>query len=113
MSGGERQRVAIACAFLKNAPILLLEEAMNALDAQTEQQVRSAIDALLKERTSIVIAHRLPTILCADKVILIEQGKVSEEGQPERLLSEKGIFYRFCLTQKFALPSPHETASLA
>ncbi|WP_370402198.1 ABC transporter ATP-binding protein [Sulfitobacter sp. JB4-11] len=92
LSGGQRQRVVIARALLRDTPILLLDEATSALDAQSEQLVQAAIDKLSEGRTTIVIAHRLATIRSADKIIVMDQGKVVDEGTHDELLSRGGIY---------------------
>ena len=101
LSGGEKQRVAIARAILHNPEILLLDEATSALDTQTEQLIQEAIDELIKDKTGIVVAHRLSTIQHADKVIVIEKGRMVEEGSLQMLLSSKGKFYEYWNAQKF------------
>ena len=92
ISGGRRQRVAIARALLRNAPILLLDEATSALDAESEVRVQEALDRLAKDRTTLVIAHRLSTIRNADKIIVMDQGRVVDEGRHEELLDRGGIY---------------------
>ena len=91
-SGGERQRLSIARAMLRDAPILLLDEPTSALDAESEAQIRNAIDTLSEDRTTLVIAHRLSTILHADQIIVLDQGRVVETGKHEELLSQKGLY---------------------
>jgi ATP-binding cassette, subfamily B, bacterial MsbA len=93
LSGGERQRVALARAFLKNAPILLLDEATSALDAESEALVQQALAKLMKGRTSIVIAHRLSTVRNADRIVVLDQGRVAEEGTHAALVKRKGGIY--------------------
>jgi ATP-binding cassette, subfamily B, bacterial len=93
LSGGQRQRIAIARALLKNASILLLDEATSSLDSESELLVQKALDALMKQRTTIVIAHRLSTIEHADMIYYIDQGKVMESGTHEQLLAD-GMLYR-------------------
>lgn len=92
LSGGERQRVAIARAILKNAPILVLDEATSALDVETEARVKDAIDALRKDRTTFIIAHRLSTVREADLVIFMDQGRVVEMGGFHELSQSNGRF---------------------
>ena len=92
LSGGQKQRVAIARAMLKNAPILLLDEATSALDTASEQQVQAALSELMKGRTSLVIAHRLSTIMHADKIYVLQNGKVCEAGTHKQLLAQNGVY---------------------
>ncbi len=99
VSGGEKQRVALARALLREAEILILDEATSSLDTETERLVQEAIDACLVDRTAIVIAHRLSTIKNADWVVLIEEGRLVEEGTLEELLGTKGRFYDYWKAQ--------------
>jgi ATP-binding cassette subfamily C protein CydCD len=92
LSGGQRQRVAIARAFLKDAPILILDEATSHLDAVSEQAVRGALDVLTKNRTTMVIAHRLSTVRNADRIIVLEDGRVAESGGHRELLDRGGLY---------------------
>jgi ATP-binding cassette subfamily C protein CydCD len=92
LSGGQRQRVAIARAFLKDAPVLILDEATSHLDAVNEQAVRCALDLLQADRTTIVIAHRLSTIRHADRIVVLEDGRVREIGTHEALLTKGGLY---------------------
>ncbi|MEO8065788.1 MAG: ABC transporter ATP-binding protein [Candidatus Doudnabacteria bacterium] len=94
LSGGERQRVAIARAILKNAPILVLDEATSSLDSESERYIQDALKNLMKGKTTIVIAHRLSTIMQMDRIIVIEKGKVREEGKHEELLKVKQGTYQ-------------------
>jgi ATP-binding cassette subfamily B protein len=94
LSGGERQRIAIARAILKNAPILILDEATSSLDSHSESLIQDALDKLMNGKTSIVIAHRLSTIRKMDRIIVIEDGKVLEEGDHETLLSQESGLYK-------------------
>ena len=92
LSGGERQRISIARAFLKNAPIILLDEATASLDVENETLIQAALSRLIKDKTVIVIAHRMRTVEGADKIVVLADGKVKEEGNAEKLISENGIF---------------------
>ncbi|SIQ37343.1 ATP-binding cassette, subfamily B/ATP-binding cassette, subfamily B, MsbA [Paracoccus thiocyanatus] len=92
LSGGQRQRVAIARAVLRNAPVLLLDEATSALDAQSERVVQQALDQLSAGRTTLVIAHRLSTVRRADKIVVIEAGRVVEEGDHDQLMAQGGAY---------------------
>ena len=92
LSGGQRQRVAIARALLRESPVLLLDEATSALDAQSEKVVQQALDRLSGGRTTLVIAHRLSTIRDADKIVVMDRGRVVDEGRHEDLLARGGIY---------------------
>lgn len=92
LSGGQKQRLAIARAILKNAPILILDEATSALDNQSEKLVQEALDRLMENRTTVVIAHRLSTIQHADKIVVMEQGKIVEVGKHDELLAKGGVY---------------------
>jgi ATP-binding cassette subfamily B protein len=99
LSGGQRQRIAIARAILRNAPILLLDEATSALDAESETLVQTALDGLMQDRTTIVIAHRLATVLKADRILVMDQGQVVEEGTHQSLVAKGGIYARLASLQ--------------
>jgi len=92
LSGGEKQRISIARAFLKNSPIILLDEATSSLDAESEEKVQNAVRDLTKNRTTLVIAHRLSTIIRADKIILINRGEISDFGTHDELLKSSVIY---------------------
>src|SRR5204863_536943 len=99
LSGGQRQRVAIARAFLKNAPTLILDEATSHLDAVSESQVRGALDALMRDRTTIVIAHRLSTVRNADLLAVLDRGHLVETGSHAELLARGGLYARLIRRQ--------------
>ena len=99
MSGGQRQRVAIARALLRDAPILLLDEATSALDAESEARVQASLEELSRDRTTLVIAHRLSTIRRADKIIVMDKGRVVEEGKHEDLLAKGGVYSKLVALQ--------------
>lgn len=94
LSGGERQRISIARAFLKDAPIILLDEATASLDVENETAIQSALSRLIRNKTVLVIAHRMRTITGADKIVVLSDGIVAEQGAPEKLLNKNGIFKR-------------------
>jgi ATP-binding cassette subfamily B protein len=99
LSGGQRQRIAIARAFLRNAPIILLDEATSALDSESERAVQDALRRLCAGRTTVVIAHRLTTIVNADKICLIEGGQVAETGRHDELMARRGVYFQLHQTQ--------------
>jgi ATP-binding cassette, subfamily B, bacterial len=99
LSGGQRQRIAIARAVLRKAPILLLDEATSALDAESERLVQDALEHLMQDRTTIVIAHRLATVRSADRIIVMDQGRIVEEGDHITLSAAKGLYARLASLQ--------------
>jgi ATP-binding cassette subfamily B protein len=94
LSGGERQRISIARAFLKNAPIILLDEATASLDVENETLIQSALLRLIKDKTVLVIAHRMRTVAGADQIVVLSGGKVAELGKPEELYQKGGVYTR-------------------
>ena len=99
LSGGERQRISIARAFLKDAPIILLDEATASLDVENETAIQSALSRLIKDKTVLLIAHRMRTVAGADKVIVLSDGTVAEQGQPDKLFAKNGIYTRMVKLQ--------------
>ena len=100
LSGGERQRISIARAFLKDSPIILLDEATASLDAENETEIQKALSKLIKNKTVLVIAHRMRTVENADKIVVLSSGHVAEEGSPEELMKQNGIFSHMVALQK-------------
>ena len=99
LSGGERQRISIARAFLKNAPIILLDEASASLDVENETLIQTAISRLIADKTVLVIAHRLRTVAGADKIVVLSEGTVAEEGRPDELKQKNGLYARMVQMQ--------------
>jgi ABC-type multidrug transport system fused ATPase/permease subunit len=106
LSGGQRQRVAIARAFLKDAPVLILDEATSHLDAVNEALVRQALEALARDRTTLVIAHRLSTVREADMIAVLHDGRIAETGRHDALLAEGGLYARLVSRQVAAMTAP-------
>lgn len=94
LSGGERQRISIARAFLKDAPIILMDEATASLDVENETLIQTALSRLIRDKTVLVIAHRMRTVAGADKIVVLKDGVVAEQGSPDKLLSENGVYSR-------------------
>jgi subfamily B ATP-binding cassette protein MsbA len=101
MSGGQRQRISIARALLKNPPILILDEATSSLDTESEKYVQEAIEHLMKNRTSIVIAHRLSTVKHVDEIFVLEEGEIAEQGNHKDLLEQEGLYAKYHMLQMF------------
>jgi len=99
LSGGQRQRIAIARALLRDAPLLLLDEATSALDAESERLVQDALDRLMEHRTTIVIAHRLATVRAADRIVVMDEGRIVEEGTHATLTRHEGLYARLARLQ--------------
>ena len=100
LSGGERQRIAIARAILKDAPILILDEATSALDSESERYIQKSLKKLMRGKTVIAIAHRLSTLKEMDRLVVMDKGKIVEEGAHDELLSHRGAYYHFYQIQK-------------
>ncbi|MBQ5484250.1 MAG: ATP-binding cassette domain-containing protein, partial [Lachnospiraceae bacterium] len=103
LSGGEKQRIAIARAIMKDAPIIILDEATANVDPENEKELTQAIANLTKEKTIIMIAHRLKTVRHADQIIVIDQGKIVQRGKHEQLMKQDGIYKNFVSGRKQAV----------
>src|SRR5204862_571993 len=99
LSGGQRQRIAIARAILRNAPLLLLDEATSSLDAESEKLVQTALEHLMEQRTTLVIAHRLATVLSCDRILVLDQGRIVEQGTHATLVAANGLYARLARLQ--------------
>ncbi len=113
LSGGQRQRIAIARAFLKNAPILLLDEATSALDTDSEAKVQQALERLMQGRTTMLIAHRLSTVRNADRIYVVDGGRIVEVGDHAGLIAQQGIYARLARAQNLDVIAPEPAISLA
>ena len=100
LSGGERQRISIARAFLKDAPIVLLDEATASLDVENETLIQTALSRLIQDKTVLVIAHRMRTVAGADKIVVLSNGRVAEQGTSEELLRGQGVFQHMVELQR-------------
>jgi subfamily B ATP-binding cassette protein MsbA len=103
LSGGQRQRIAIARALLKDAPILILDEATSALDSESEHYIQAALEEVMRHRTTLVIAHRLSTIKRADKIIVMKQGCIVEQGTHQELIDLDGHYAQLCRVQQLGM----------
>jgi ATP-binding cassette subfamily B protein len=99
LSGGQRQRIAIARAFLKDSPLLLLDEATSALDSESEEMVREALNRLMRGRTVIAIAHRLSTVRNFDRIVVMQEGQIVEDGSPDHLMRRNGRYRELILRE--------------
>ena len=106
LSGGQRQRIAIARALLKNAPILILDEATSNLDAESEQLVQKGLENLMKGRTAIIIAHRLATVKQSDRIIVLDKGRIVEQGTHEELIKQNGLYASLVSKQNLMETNP-------
>ena len=113
LSGGEKQRVAIARTILKAPPILMLDEATSALDSHTEREVQDALERVARERTSLVIAHRLSTVVHADNIIVLDQGAIVEQGTHPQLLAKGGLYASLWARQREADEARERLAQVA
>jgi ATP-binding cassette subfamily C protein CydCD len=106
LSGGQRQRIAIARALLRGAPILILDEALSSVDTESEAMIHAALDRLMAGRTTLIFAHRLSSVIGADRILVLEQGRVAESGRHEELLARRGVYWRLMADQLRELRNP-------
>ena len=102
LSGGEKQRISIARAIMKDAPIIIMDEATANVDPENEKELMEAIDALMKEKTIFMIAHRLKTVRNADRILVLDQGRIVQQGRHEELMQQEGIYKRFVESRELA-----------
>ena len=107
LSGGQKQRIAIARAILRDAPVLLLDEATSALDAESERAVQHAVEEMARDRTTLIVAHRLATVKKADRILVFDEGRIVAEGTHDALVAEGGLYARLARLQftEGALPA--------
>ena len=103
LSGGEKQRISIARAIMKDAPVIILDEATANVDPENEKELMEAIEALTREKTIFMIAHRLKTVRNADRILVLEHGKIVQQGRHEELMGQEGIYKRFVEARELAV----------